>query len=67
VELAKGSHEPPQDKVGKLSQAQIEEIATIKMPDLKCFDLEAAIRSVRGMRAVRASTWRSFSRVCPRS
>jgi len=46
--LAKGSPEPHKTKVGKITQAQIEEIAKIKMPDLNCFELEAAMRSVRG-------------------
>jgi large subunit ribosomal protein L11 len=48
VNLAKGSPEPHKTKVGKISQAQIEEIAKIKMPDLNCFDIEAAKRSVAG-------------------
>src|SRR5271169_2177927 len=45
VNLAKGSAEPHKTKVSK---KQIEEIAKIKMPDLNCFDLEAAMRSVAG-------------------
>jgi large subunit ribosomal protein L11 len=48
VNLAKGSPEPNKSKVGKLTAAQVEEIAKIKMPDLNCFDLAAAIRSVEG-------------------
>ena len=48
VNLAKGSAEPHKNKVGKITQKQIEEIAKIKMPDLNCFDLEAAMRSVAG-------------------
>ena len=48
VAIAKGSPEPHKTKVGKITQAQIEEIAKIKMPDLNCFDLEAAKNSVRG-------------------
>ena len=48
VNLAKGSPEPHKTKVGKITQAQIEEIAKIKMPDLNCFDIEAAKRSVAG-------------------
>jgi ribosomal protein L11 len=35
-------------RVGKITEAQLEEIAKIKMPDLNCFDVEAAIRSVKG-------------------
>src|SRR3984885_8067027 len=41
VNLAKGSAEPQKIKVGKITQAQVEEIAKIKMPDLNCFDIEA--------------------------
>ena len=48
VNLAKGSPEPHKTKVGKITQSQIEEIAKIKMPDLNCFDIEAAKRSVAG-------------------
>jgi large subunit ribosomal protein L11 len=46
--LAKGSAEPNKSKVGKITEAQVEEIAKIKMPDLNSFDLEAAKNSVRG-------------------
>src|ERR1700730_10338221 len=48
VNLAKGSPEPHKTKVGKITEAQVEEIAKIKMPDLNCFTLEAAMNSVRG-------------------
>jgi large subunit ribosomal protein L11 len=48
VNLAKGSPEPHKTKVGKITQQQVEEIAKIKMPDLNCFDLAAAMRSVAG-------------------
>ena len=48
VQIAKGSAEPHKTKVGKITAAQVEEIAKIKMPDLNCFDVEAAIRSVKG-------------------
>ena len=46
--IAKGSGAPNKDKVGKITAKQIEDIAKIKMPDLNCFELEAAMRSVRG-------------------
>ncbi|MFB5084171.1 50S ribosomal protein L11, partial [Symbiobacterium thermophilum] len=39
---------PNKQKVGKLTDAQVEEIAKIKMPDLNANDLEAAKRMVRG-------------------
>jgi large subunit ribosomal protein L11 len=48
VNLAKGSAEPHKNKVGKITQEQVKEIAKIKTPDLNCFDLEAAMRSVAG-------------------
>jgi len=48
VNLAKGSAEPHKDKVGRITAEQIEEIAKIKMPDLNCFTLDAAKRSVMG-------------------
>ena len=48
VNLAKGSAEPHKNKVGKITRKQIEEIAKIKMPDLNCFTLEAAVKCVEG-------------------
>ena len=48
VNLAKGSAEPNKNKVGKITEKQIEDIAKIKMPDLNCFDLDAAKAQVRG-------------------
>jgi large subunit ribosomal protein L11 len=46
--VAKGSTRPHADKVGKLSRAQVEEIATIKMPDLTASDMDAAVRTIAG-------------------
>ena len=48
VNLAKGSAEPHKTKVGKITKKQVEEIAKVKMPDLNCFELESAMRSVEG-------------------
>ncbi len=48
AKLEKGSGEPNRNKVGSLTQAQIEEIAKIKLPDLNATTLEAAIKSVAG-------------------
>jgi large subunit ribosomal protein L11 len=48
VSLAKGSAEPNKTKVGKITEKQIEEIAKLKMPDLNCFTLEAAVAQVKG-------------------
>ena len=42
--VEKGSGEPNRSKVGKVTRAQVEEIAKIKLPDLNCTGLEAAIR-----------------------
>lgn len=46
--LAKGSKEPNKDKVGVINRAQLEKIAQIKMPDLNCYDLDAAVKIVAG-------------------
>jgi large subunit ribosomal protein L11 len=46
--LDKGSSEPNRNKVGKLTRAQIREIAEVKMPDLNANDLEAAMLQVEG-------------------
>jgi len=46
--LAKGSGAPNKDKVGKVTKAQVEEIARTKLPDLNTHSLESAIRSVSG-------------------
>jgi large subunit ribosomal protein L11 len=46
--LAKGSGEPNRNKVGSVTQAQVEEIAALKMPDLNCTQLDAAVRQVAG-------------------
>lgn len=48
VNIAKGSPEPNREKVGKLSQKQLEEIARIKMPDLNAYDVEAAKQIIAG-------------------
>jgi large subunit ribosomal protein L11 len=48
LKLDKGSSTPNTNKVGKLTKKQVEEIATIKMPDLNAASLEAAMRSVAG-------------------
>jgi large subunit ribosomal protein L11 len=48
LSLAKGSAEPNKNKVGKITAQQLEEIAKIKMPDLNCFTLEAAVEQVKG-------------------
>jgi large subunit ribosomal protein L11 len=44
----KGSGEPNKVKVGKVTRAQVKEIAEIKMPDLNSIDLEGAMKVVEG-------------------
>ncbi len=46
--IAKGSGEPNRNKVGKVTEKQVEEIAKTKMPDLNATDIEAAKRIVAG-------------------
>jgi large subunit ribosomal protein L11 len=46
--VTKGSKEPNRNKVGKVTWAQVEEIAKDKMPDLNCFTLESAMKMVAG-------------------
>ena len=48
AKIAKGSGEPNKDKVGKVTIAQIKEIAKAKMEDLNAFDLDAAVKMVEG-------------------
>ncbi len=48
AKIEKGSAKPHTDKVGKLTRAQVEEIAKAKMKDLTAADLEAAMRTVAG-------------------
>ncbi|HEX6738611.1 MAG TPA: 50S ribosomal protein L11 [Vicinamibacteria bacterium] len=48
VGIAKGSGEPNKNKVGKITAKQVEEIAKLKLPDLNCDSLEAAVQTVRG-------------------
>ena len=46
--VEKGSGTPNKDKVGKVTRAQVEEIARTKMPDLNADTVEAAVRIVEG-------------------
>jgi large subunit ribosomal protein L11 len=48
AKIEKGSGEVPKKKAGKLTRAQVEEIARVKMPDLNTNDLEAAVKIVSG-------------------
>ncbi len=46
--IKSGSGEPNSKKVGKVTRAQLEEIASTKMPDLTASDMDAAVRSIAG-------------------
>jgi large subunit ribosomal protein L11 len=48
AKLAKASGEPNKNKVGAISESQVEEIAQLKMPDLNAASLDAAKSMVRG-------------------
>jgi large subunit ribosomal protein L11 len=46
--IAKGSGEPNKEKVGKVTEKQIEEIAKVKMADLNAYSLDAAKKIIEG-------------------
>ena len=46
--IQKGSGVPNRDKVGKVTRAQLEEIAKTKEPDLTAADMDAAVRTIAG-------------------
>ena len=48
IGLAKGSGEPNKTKVGKITKAQIKDIALLKMPDLNTTKIDSTIRMVEG-------------------
>jgi large subunit ribosomal protein L11 len=48
LNLKKGSSNPKRERVSKITQAKIREIAEIKMPDLNAYDIEAAIKIIEG-------------------
>jgi large subunit ribosomal protein L11 len=48
IKLEKGSGKPNSDKVGKITRAQLEEIAKMKMKDLTAADLDAAVKTIAG-------------------
>jgi len=48
AKIEKGSGIPNKVKVGKVTRAQVEEIAKTKMPDLNCSDINAAMRIIEG-------------------
>ncbi len=46
--VAKGAGAPNKDKVGKVTEKQVRDIATQKMPDLNAASIDAAIKSIKG-------------------
>ena len=48
IKLEKGSSRPNADKVGKITRAQLEEIAKIKTKDLTAADMDAAVKTIAG-------------------
>jgi large subunit ribosomal protein L11 len=46
--IKSGSGVPNMNKVGTVTRAQLEEIATTKMPDLTAADMDAAVRTIAG-------------------
>ena len=48
IKLEKGSSRPNSDKVGKITRAQLEEIAKIKTKDLTAADMDAAVATIAG-------------------
>jgi len=48
AKIAKGSGEPNREKVGKVTRAQLEEIAEMKKPDLNAHDVDAAVNIIAG-------------------
>ena len=48
AKIEKGSKEPNREKVGKVTRAQVREIAEMKLPDLNANDVEMAMRIVEG-------------------
>jgi large subunit ribosomal protein L11 len=48
AKIAKGSGDPNREKVGKVTKAQVREIAEMKLPDLNAHDVENAMRIIEG-------------------
>ena len=48
AKVQKGSVKGSKEFVGSITEEQVKEIATIKLPDLNAYDLEAAIKTVKG-------------------
>ncbi|NNF13157.1 MAG: 50S ribosomal protein L11 [Gemmatimonadetes bacterium] len=48
IKIGKGSGEPNREKVGKITRAQLAEIAETKMEDLNANDIDAAVQMIAG-------------------
>jgi large subunit ribosomal protein L11 len=48
AKIAKGSADPKREKVGRVTRAQIEEIAKVKMVDLNAYDIASASKIIEG-------------------
>jgi large subunit ribosomal protein L11 len=48
LKITQGSAVPNKNKVGKITRAQLEEIASTKMKDMTAADLDAAVRTIAG-------------------
>jgi large subunit ribosomal protein L11 len=48
AKIAKGSGVPNKEKVGRITRAQVKEIAQLKMKDLNAIDLDGAIKQIEG-------------------
>jgi len=46
--IEKGSGTPNKEKIGRVTEAQVREIATQKMPDLNAASIDAAVKSIKG-------------------
>ena len=51
AKVQKGSTKGKNEVIGKLTKEQVKEIAEIKLPDLNCYDVEAAMKTVEGTAA----------------
>jgi large subunit ribosomal protein L11 len=48
AQIVKGSGDPGKEKIGKVSRAQVEEIAKLKFPDLNAVDMVGAVKIIEG-------------------
>ncbi len=48
LSAGKGSSNPKRERIGKISKEKIKEIATLKLPDLNAYDVDAAMRIIEG-------------------